>query len=407
MKSGTLKLAGRLYLAALLVIYTLVVWNARDLILQGYPDFTIYYTAGTMLRQGLGHSLYDNTRQYEVQQEFAPRVATRMGALPFNHPPFEAILLLPFAYLPYRLAYFLWTLANLAILTVLPRLVRPYVSGMERWSAARWSLLSIAFFPIFFALLQGQDAILLMLLYGLAFVALKRERLWWAGACLAGGLFKFHLVLPFVFLLLLQQRTWPRRGKILAGFTLVASLLAVISLAAVGIHQILAYPHYVLTLEETMAKGAIMPSDMPNLRGVLYLIASKLPHLDLLSVALSGIIFFVAAWISFSNSKNDRDDNLKFALAVFATVLVSYHGLGYDLCILALPIVLLGATLKNTATFTWTQSINLTALAGLLFAPLHLVLLLRYNHLALIGWFVLLAFVGIAGELRSRVQTPA
>ena len=39
--------------------------------------------------------------------------------------------------------------------------------------------------------------------------------------------------------------------------------------------------------------------------------------------------------------------DLKFALAVFATVLVSYHGLGYDLCILALAVLLIVGNLKE------------------------------------------------------------
>ncbi len=34
--------------------------------------------------------------------------------------------------------------------------------------------------------------------------------------------------------------------------------------------------------------------------------------------------------------------------------------------------------------------------------PLQLVLLMRYNRLALLGWAVLLCFVGLAGELGSR-----
>jgi hypothetical protein len=406
MNVGILRLTGRLYMAAVLLSYSLVLWNARDLILKGYPDFTIYYTAGSMVRQGLGHQLYDDGKQFEVQQRFAPRVATRLGALPFNHPPFEGLLFVPFSCFSYRTAYLLWMLANLVMLATLPMLIRAYVPVMTAWPAPGWSLLSLVFFPVFFALLQGQDAILLLFLYGLTFVALRKERLVEAGAWLACGLFKFHLVLPFLFLLLIQLRTFQRRGKILFGFGLVGALLGAVSLATVGGRQMIWYPHYVLGLEATMARGAIMPSDMPNLRGALYLIASHLGHFDLLVVALSALLFFLAAWIS--HSLDDDAGDLKFALAAFATVLVSYHALGYDLCMLALPVLLLYGRVKDTSSLRiWPRWALIASLAGLLFSPLQLLLLMRYNRLALLGWVVLLAFVGIAGELRSRRQPLA
>jgi len=405
MKLGNLKVVGGLYVAGVLLIHSLVLWNARDLIRKGYPDFTIYYTAGTMLRQGTGRNLYDDVKQFEVQKQFAPQVATRLGALPFNHPPFEALLFLPLTWLSYQEAYLVWMLANLAMLTALPILLRPYVPLLATWPAPAWTGLSLVFFPIFFALLQGQDAILLMFLYGLAFVALKRDRLGAAGAWLACGLFKFHLVLPFLLLLLIQQRTFQQRKRILGGFVLVGAALGVVSPAAVGVRQLIAYPHYVLSLERTMARGAIMPSDMPNLRGALYLLTSKMPGFDLLAVALSAVVFLVAAWIlrARGDRVDERTNDLKFAFAIFATVLVSYHGLGYDLCILALPVLLIVGSLKDGVTGkTWSRLAMIAGLGVLLFSPLQLVLLMRYNHLAFLGWAVLLCFVGLAGELRSR-----
>lgn len=411
MKLGNLKLAGTLYVAGVLVVHALVLWNARDLIREGYPDFTIYYTAGTILRQGSGHDLYDDVKQFEVQKQFAPQVATRLGALPFNHPPFEALLFLPLTWLSYQVAYLVWMLANLAILAALPIVLRPYVPLLAMRPAPAWAAISLAFFPIFFALLQGQDAIPLMFFYGLAFVALRKDRLVAAGAWLACGLFKFHLVLPFLLLLLIQHRTFLQRKKILGGFLLVGAGLGVVSIATVGVRQLISYPHYVLSLEKTMARGAIMPSDMPNLRGALYLLAAKMHSFDLLVIALSVVVFLVAAWIlrSKDDLADEHTDCLKFALAVFATVLVSYHGLGYDLCILALPILLIVGNLKGISVNSWSRPTMVVGVVALLFAPLQLVLLMRYNHLAFLGWAVLLCFVGLARELRSRsleVTTP-
>lgn len=409
MKLGNPRLAGRFYVAGVLLIHLLVVWNARDLIWKGYPDFTIYYTAGTVVREGMGHTLYDDAVQFRVQKAFAPQVATRLGALPFNHPPFEAVLFVPLSYFPYRVAYLLWSLVNLAMLAILPILLRPHVPVLIDWPSWVWTVASLAFFPIFFALLQGQDAILLLLLYALAFASWKKQRLVSAGAWLACGMFKFHLVLPFVLLMLIQEKGAQGRRKILTGFLGVGAILGAVSVAAVGVRQIISYPRYVLGLEKTMALGAIMPSDMPNLRGILYLLASSMRHFDGLVILLSAGLYFVAAWIcgSPADDPNNHDrckDDLKFSLAVFATVVVSYHGLGYDLSVLALPVLLVAGELGSRIRWaSWTGLCVSAGLAILLFSPLPLVLLMRYNRLALLGWAVLLCFAGLAGELRSRL----
>jgi hypothetical protein len=406
MKLAHLRLAGSFYLAGVLVIQLLVVWSARELILKGYPDFTIYYTAGTLVRQGRGHELYDDRIQFEVQQQFAPQVATRLAALPFNHPPFEALLFVPITFLSYRSAYLLWTVANLGMLTTLLILLRPYVPVMAAWPVLAWAGVSLAFFPIFFALLQGQDAILLMFLYGLTFVSLKKERLFLAGAWLACALFKFHLVLPFLLLLLIQQKTFQQSRKILLGFISVGAWLGAVSIAIVGLRQMIAYPRYVLGLEATMARGAIMPSDMPNLRGVLYLLASNVSFFGVIVVAFSALLFLAAAWNS--RSRNLQTADLQFSLAVFATVLVSYHALGYDLCVLVLPALLLAGELRDRKlSATWKQAAIMVGLVLLLLSPVQLILLMRYNRLALLGWAVLLCFIGLSGEVRSRDRVLA
>src|SRR5437773_11185140 len=100
-------------------------WNSRDLIRKGYPDFTIFYSAGKILREGLGVKLYDESTQYRIQQEFAAGVSIRQGPLPYNHPPFEALLFLPFTYLPYFSAYLLSNVITLRLLCHFPFLLRP------------------------------------------------------------------------------------------------------------------------------------------------------------------------------------------------------------------------------------------------------------------------------------------
>ncbi|MGA8491295.1 MAG: glycosyltransferase family 87 protein [Terriglobales bacterium] len=322
-------------------------------------------------------------------------MAIRLDALPYNHPPFEAVFFVPFAYLSYTSAFAAWTLANLAILISLPFMLRPQLLHLQNYSLVFWLVASLGFFPIFFALLQGQDAILLLFLYALAFVCLKKNRDVAAGGWLAFGLFKPHLILPFVFLLLVQ-----RRKKVLYGFFPIAAMLALVSTVIVGWEGMLQYPRYVLHLEQTMAQGAIMPSDMPNLRGVLYLLLPGDSHVAAVSIVLSvGVLVFVAWWCCAGANLFD----LNFSLSAVATVLVSYHALGYDLSLLWLPILLLvNELLGESNIHRLPDFLTISAIAALFFSPLQLILLTRSNRLALMGSILVVWLFGIAGEISSH-----
>ena len=140
MKASKLKSAVYLYLTGMVMIHAIVFWNVREFVSKGYSDFTIYYCAGTMVRQGLGHQLYDNVTQFKVQREFAPEVAIRLDALPYNHPPFEAVLFAPFAYVSYPFAFGLWALVNLAMLISLPFLLQPELHHLQNYPWPSWIL---------------------------------------------------------------------------------------------------------------------------------------------------------------------------------------------------------------------------------------------------------------------------
>ena len=153
------------------------------------------------------------------------------------------------------------------MLIALPFLLRPHLPYLQNYPWPLWVLASLAFFPVFFSLLQGQDSILLLFLYTLGFIDLASGNDARSGGWLALGLFKPHLVAPFVLFMFLCGRR-----KMLYGFLPVAAVLGLVSAAVVGWQGLSSYPQYVLHLEATMARGAIVPSDIPNLRGVLYLL---------------------------------------------------------------------------------------------------------------------------------------
>jgi hypothetical protein len=392
------------FLAGMLLLHLLMAWNVRNLLRKGYADFTIFYCAGRIVQQGLAKNLYDPQVQFRVQQQFAGEVDIRHGPLPYNHPPFEALAFVPLTWFAYFPAYLLWDGLNLLALFALPVLLRPYVPWLQHTSTVFVVFASVAFFPVFIGLLQGQDIILLLLLFALAFVSLKKHNDFAAGCWLGLGLFRFHLVLPLVLVLLLQKRK-----RVGFGFALVALALGLVSVAVTGWATVIHYPSYIWSLEAVKGHGAIVPADMPNLRGFLsVLLTGRTPKFaaDVLVGFLSlGLLLFTSS--RWKAASTEAQFDLGFSLALVMTVLVSYHAEAYDLSLLFLPLVLLPECLRQAEPLDWWTKISFLSPAFLLFlTPLHLILRLRYEQLNLLAPVLVLWLVGLASEISRTRGTP-
>ncbi|MBS1853145.1 MAG: DUF2029 domain-containing protein [Acidobacteria bacterium] len=392
-----------LFLAGMVLLHALVAWNSWDLIRKGHPDFTALYAAGTMLRRGQGSQLYDPDLQFRTQREFAGKVETRYGALPFIHPPFEAVIFVPLAYLPYPVAFLLWDLLNLLLLAAIPRILQAHVPWLREISPGWWMLACLALFPVFIALVQGQDVLLLLGILALFFAAWKQGKDGLAGFWLALGTFRFHLVLPFLLVLL-----WKRRGRVLAGFLLTAGFLGLVSVAVVGWRPLLEYPAYVWQTERFMeAHGTISPRMMPNVRGLLdglLLPGVSRPLKDgLIGLASLALVLF-AAW-RWKGRANGGNFNLGFALFVLTTPLVGYHTLPYDLCLLILPMVLVVNQCREaeetpaSAPRRWDRIWLIGPMVVLFFSPLQMVFNFSFQRYHLMAFVLLLWFWGITREL--------
>ena len=332
-KFGTRKeLLTAVFLLAMTVSNVVSAVSLVAFLQAGYQNFTIFYGAARMVRNGQSSVLYDLSAQYRAQQEFAPNVHIRTGALPYNHPPFEALLFLPFTFLPYAPAYLLWTLLNGMMVAASLVLLRRQFVEIGNLPLALVVLAATGYLPVISGIVQGQDSILLLFLVVVALTFAEKGNDAAAGAALAAGLFKFHLVLPLAFLLAV------RRWRLLLGFAPVAALLGGISLAMVGWHGAVGYVRFLLRLENTGAGGAIIGADMPNLRGIIAGLAGVRDGASLIpfTIACSAAVMAIAMWLI------RRRVSVRFAgvLATATAILVSYHTLTYDLNLL-LPVVLL------------------------------------------------------------------
>jgi len=379
------------FFLVILGTYGLLWWGARDRIVQGNSDFISYYTAARMMQDRVGPALYDLNRQSVYQDRILKSLGSPVrfqdGLLAYNHPPFELSWYLPLGRLHYLRAYAVWVLVSFGC----------FVAGVwllvrnpgESWTAAVLPTLgSLAFFPVFITLLQGQDSATLFLFWVLAYRKMQQGREAWAGFWLSFMLQKFQILIPTLFILLLK-----RRGRILAGFLGGSVLLLLVSLVLVRFSGLESYLRLLVEMSGGVERRGIYPSQMHNLRGQFYALCyQKSPLLANGLTAAASLAMLVLLWIVWKEKWETDEPRfaLKFSLLVTITVLVSPHLNFHDLAILLLPglIVYRIASTKVGAAFQtrWLQGSLAAAFVAM---PLTLIVFahvpIQLSVLALVG----------------------
>src|ERR1700704_1311624 len=115
--AARVKYAGTAFVAAMVLLHAIFFWNARHLIAQRYADFTAFYAAADIVRSGNGHQLYDLTLQAQVERDQLGR-SPELPLLPFLRPGYEALLFVPFTFLPYLAGFAAWNVAGLLFLGI-------------------------------------------------------------------------------------------------------------------------------------------------------------------------------------------------------------------------------------------------------------------------------------------------
>ncbi|MCI0354473.1 MAG: DUF2029 domain-containing protein [Acidobacteria bacterium] len=387
-----------LVLAAVLAAHAGGIYYFRDRILKGETDFASFYAAGRGVQQGHGRELY----RYETQREFQKEFPSRSVPLLFYHPPFQLVLFLPLAYLPFVWAYALWLLMNVLLVVGLGFLRHPgdeLHPPPDGASAVPRMVAAFAFFPVFLALLHGQDSVILLWLFCLAFLTLRHGMDFEAGCFLALGLFKFQFVLPLVAVMALKKK-----GRLLLGVATVAVALVAISALMVGWSGIVEYVDFLGQTDRVQAHGTIQAAGMANLRG---LVASAFGHslsrnaVATVTATLSLLLLIAVArlWPK-SADENGGQFDLAFAATVTAAVLASYHLNKHDATLLLLPIALAVRHLKCTkAAVLWARRLLWLALFALFYPPLHLSDN-QFRYPAPVLWAMLLFVFAVAAEAR-------
>jgi hypothetical protein len=384
-------------LLVLIVLFNVkLLWITRDNILEGYGDFASFYASALIVREGRGNELYNYDTQREIQRPLFPTVETREDALPYVHMAYETLIYVPLTFLSYSKAVGLWMFINLFMLVIVSVCVPFYFPFQKKTLRISFLLSMLASFPVLVTLIQGQDCIILLLLYSLAFICLKKDSPALAGCILAFGLFKFQLVLPFVGIFLLE-----RQWKFISGFVAASIVPIITSLYIAGTEGTLEYLRFLLRFSQSpLGQFEIEPSKMPNIRGILYTVLSGLLSQRFLFIAT--VIGSIAIVVWAIRSSRSASLEVRFALAMLVSLAVSYYLMVYDLALAVLPLFIMINQMSSITSHRsrFFQSTFVILCALLLMSPSHLAIL-SYGIAPSLMALPLLGLIFLTGKQHS------
>jgi hypothetical protein len=219
-----LLVAGSAAAAAAAAGYDLYIWIDGYLRDNFHNDLTFYVAAA---RLGLSHGwskLYDLNLQQD--QLVAIGTAIRIGDLArYVSPPPLAWLAIPFAPLPFRTAYWLWSLLLLIALALTWRLAAPGHGPVRLIYIAA----AIGWLPVIYGLTLGQPVLFVAAGVAGCYTLLLRDRPLAAGAALAVLVLK-----PQVAFLVPPALLVTGRWRAFSAALMVLAVLAILSALALG-----------------------------------------------------------------------------------------------------------------------------------------------------------------------------
>ncbi len=362
-------------------------------------DFSVTYIGSRMVSLGLGPKLYDLAEQRKLKRLLLPDAEP----LIYEHPPFEALLLAPLGALPYKTAYLIWGLINVAIWLMLPYLLRPYAPAPR--DDLGYLVLWLLFAPLGVALFQGQSSLLILLLYSITFIQLKCGRDFRAGAIFGLALFKFQFAIPFVLILLLL-----RKWRFIKGFLATATALGVLSLVAVGWHGMISYIHLLLgitTHPDNSSYGAAI--GMATVQGFVHALLGNVVSHAAVSLIVAGVSTFLILWTAWhwrnaGLAADGRTFDLMFAAAIVVSLVTGLHMFTHDLSPLMLAMLLVAGHFPGRSQALLRLILG-TTLVMFWIPPLFFALLAWHSVYL---WFpVLIAFLFGTLRLAACGETPA
>jgi hypothetical protein len=314
-------------LGGAVVVAYLVLWLHVGALQVGRSDFTSTYVGATLLREGLGPSMYNQSLQAPLHAALiAP---DREGNLPFVNPPLAAALALPVTLFTLGEAYRLWSILQFALLmisVVVAIRAAPRQRTLPPITLAAVGLVALACLGTWATLLLGQWDGLSALGLAVTYACLRSHRPAAAGVVLAvtSLVAKPHLALGLAaFVIGVRDR------RLLLGAAAGVAGSVLLSLAVAGTGGIAGF---VAAAVDSTTRWQL--ANMVSLVGIAGSIAGNGTASHVMAAVGSLVAVVVAA--ALGSTLRNRPDRLEAALAgaTVLSLLASPHAYWDDLALL-------------------------------------------------------------------------
>ena len=342
-------------------------------------DFVSFYVGSSLALEGRFAVLYDRDVQFGRQKEVAP---TKDQLVPYVRPPFYLAALAPLSLFSLHTSFWLWIVGHSLLL------IACWV-----WAGRRFGpdalIFGALYLPTALGIASGQDCVV-MLAVGIGFYHLAdQQRDFPAGAVLALGLLKFHLLLLLPLAMILNKR-W----RMLAGYAATGWLLALSSIALIGFGGLKQY----VNLLQAKDLNALLPSPelMINLNGLMANVRLQ----SALVLALLVVLVIGVAFVGVRGAPLWR----WLSVGVVSSLLITHHVYGYDAGIVLLPVWL--AMFLSKSLFSRIAALILAAplvfFAGLAGTPWSIL-----PSLSLLAFLFALAVENYSEQRQAVASNPA
>ena len=276
-------------------------------------DFPAFYSAARIVRSGDWKGMYDPATLQRAQAEFFPDQPG--GWLTFPYPPFVAAAYVPLTLFSFKTAYALHALIMAAcgvaavalLLPVLPRL---------RGSFLPCAAATLTFYPMFRAVMGGQNTALSLLCAAGAAAALASKKDVVAGLWLGAWMFKPQLALPVMAVVAIAGHPNVVIGAAISAATLyfVGAAITEPSWPIWWLHDI-AFPYAAAGLAPDIHSGASFTEVSREL---------GMPALGWIAIGVVVVVTLRTVW------RAKPDPVVLVGIASPFAVLVTPHALFYD-----------------------------------------------------------------------------
>ena len=289
-------------------------------------DLPAFYGAGRIVRSGETQRLYDAEAQETAQRDLLPGISGRVA---FAYPPYVALAYVPLTWLPFKTAYAVHAIVMALCLLASLAVLRPVLPAVRAEFVSLFAA-GLLFYPIFRAVLGGQNTPLSLLCAAGLAAALARRRELLAGVCAGAWLFKPQYAAAVAAMLLVGRID---RRRFLAGFAAVAFVYYAAGWMLAGWDWPLWWLHH--AREFTLADYAV---DRGN--GISFAEIAAEHGLRPLGWAAAAATGGVALWIV---RRSRLHPVALIAVATLTAVLIAPHSLYYDGGLAALGLIVAGS----------------------------------------------------------------